>query len=116
MKKIEAFVKPFTVEAIKVALAGVNVDVFRIIQAQELNGVRSHAEVYSGTEYPTDVTPSVLVVVLASDLLADDVVRLLREASQTEQPGEGGIIVTTIERYVRIDEGATAEPSKANHV
>lgn len=105
MKKIEAFVKPFTLEAIKAALAEVGVDVFRILQAQELSSVSTHAEVYRGTEYAMDVAPRVLLVVLVDDVRVDGIVDLLQEAGRTEHPGYGEIIVTPVERAVPIFAG-----------
>ena len=105
MKKIEAFVKPFTLEAIKAALAEADVEVFRILQAQELSSVRTHAEVYRGTEYEMDVAPRVLIVVLVEDERTDAMIRLIQEAGQTDHPGDGRIIVTSVEQLVHIDEG-----------
>lgn len=105
MKKIEAFVKPFTLEVIKAALREAGVDVFHILQGQELSSVHTHAEVYRGTEYEMDVTPSVLVVLLVEDERCDAVIRLLQDAGQTEQPGYGRIIVTPVEQLVSIARG-----------
>lgn len=109
MNKIEAFVKPFTLETIKAALSKAGVQVFHILQAQELSSVPSHAEVYRGTEYEMDVIPRVYLVVLVDDGHTDAVIRLIQAAGQTENPGDGDIIVTAIARLVHIDE-AELEP------
>lgn len=100
MKKIETFVKPFTLEAVKASLAESGVHVVRIAQVQELNAVNSHAEVYRGTEYEIDVAPRILVMFVVDDDEVDSVVERLRVAGQTDQPGEGEIVVTAVERQV----------------
>jgi nitrogen regulatory protein PII len=103
MKKIEAFIKPFTLETVKEALHEADIQVFRILKAQELSGVPTHTEVYRGTEYELDMAPRVLIVVLVEEELVQKVVECLRGAAGTDNPGDGEIVVTTVDRVVPID-------------
>ncbi|MEZ4696767.1 MAG: P-II family nitrogen regulator [Rhodothermales bacterium] len=108
MKKIEAFVKPFTVEAIKSALVEAGVERFRVVPANEFSSVKTHADVFSGTEFALDMTPTSLVVVHAEDETVDSIVDLFLQAGQTEQRGNGRIVVTALEKVIEIEASETA--------
>jgi len=103
MKKIEAFVKPFTVEAIKSALADAGVTRFRVFQANEFSNVKTHSDVFAGTEFELDMTPTSLVVVHADDEQTDSIVDVFLHVGQTEQRGNGRVVVTAIEKVIEIE-------------
>ena len=103
MKKIEAFIKPFTLEPIKSALHASDVQLFRILDAQEFSSSNTYSDVFRGTEYEMDVSPRILLVVLVRDNQVEQVIQCIRDAGQTDHPGDGKIIVTPIERSLVID-------------
>ena len=103
MKKVEAFIKPFTLDAIKAAFADSGIEVFRIVQAHELSSRRTHAEVYRGTEYEMDVTPRVLIVAIVEDNRVEAVIQLIQAHCQTDHPNDGWIVVGPVENLIPID-------------
>ncbi|MEZ4700927.1 MAG: P-II family nitrogen regulator [Rhodothermales bacterium] len=103
MKKIEAFIKPFALEAVRSALLAEGIRCVTTADAQEFNGDRPFSERFRGTEYVVDQTPRALLVVLAPDDEAPQVVRVIRDAAQTGHPGDGRIIVTHAEEVVDLD-------------
>ncbi len=104
MKKIEAFIKPFTLEAIKAALANASIEIFRIYDAQELNTVSTYTDVYRGTSYEMDAIPRIVIVIFAQEGDVDRIVELIQEAGQTEHLGDGSIIVSSVEQIVMVNQ------------
>lgn len=105
MKRIEAFVKPFTIEAIKGSLHDAGVSTIRILEARELSRHEKYAEVYSGTEYEVDVAPRVLLIAYIEDDRLSEVVKIISDSAQTETNGDGHIFVSSLESVLDLDTG-----------
>lgn len=92
MKRIEAFVRPFTVEAVKKSLYDAGVQTIRVAETKELTRSNTYAEVYRGVEYEVDVVPRVATVVFVEDRDVDRIVALIADAARTESREDDGII------------------------
>jgi nitrogen regulatory protein PII len=113
MKKIEAFLKPFTVDPVRASLAEVGVMVVRVLPVEELSHATSYTEVCQGIEYEVDSNARVLMVVIAPDEDVDEVVRRIQEAGQTDHLGDGGILVSRVEQLAPVDPKAMPVNPKA---
>ena len=84
MKKIEALIKPFTLDEVKALAAWMT---------------------WKCAEYVVDFLPKVKLEVVVDDSLADRVVEAISAAAQTGRIGDGKIFISAIEGAVRIRTG-----------
>jgi nitrogen regulatory protein P-II 1 len=105
MKKIEAFIKPFKLNEVKMALAAAQVHAFHIFDAQELSNHQTYTDVYRGTEYQMDHNPRTMLIVYTEDEEVDAIIDSIQQAGQTDNPGDGRIAVSPVDRMIRVDAG-----------
>jgi nitrogen regulatory protein P-II 1 len=105
MLKIEAYVQPFRLDAIKAALDGLGVEGASYCHVMECSGHLALKTVFRGSEYRVD-SPRVKIEILVSSLDADDVVDAVLRAAQSGQPAADGLItVSEIAEAIRIKDG-----------
>ncbi len=107
MKKVEAIIKPFKLEEVKDALAGMGVKGMTISEVRGFGRQRGHKEVYRGAEYLVDFVPKIKIEVVVSDEMMEDVVKTIMEHAATGEIGDGKIFVSDIGLAVRIRTGET---------
>ena len=109
MKKIEAFIKPFKLDAIKDALTEVGVMGMSVGEYRGFGRQRGHSEFYRGSEYHVDFLPKLKLEVVVSDEEAGRAIEAILRAAQTGEVGDGKVFVSTIEEAIRIRTGETGE-------
>lgn len=102
MKKIEAIVKPFKLEEVKDAIAGVGVEGMTVSEVKGFGRQKGHTEIYRGSEYTVDFLPKLKIEIVVSDDLTDDVVEAIIKAAKTGKIGDGKVFVSPVESAVRI--------------
>jgi nitrogen regulatory protein P-II 1 len=102
MKKIEAIIKPFKLDEVKEALAGVGVEGMTVIEAKGFGRQKGHTEIYRGSEYTVDFLPKVKLEVVLADHLVEAAVNAIVAAAKTNKIGDGKIFVSEIDEAVRI--------------
>ena len=105
MKKIEAIIKPFKVDAVKEALSKVGVAGMTLTEVKGFGRQKGHTEIYRGSEYTVDFVPKVKMEVVVSSDLADVVVKAIQETARTGEIGDGKIFVSSLEESIRIRTG-----------
>ena len=109
MKKIEAIIKPFKLEDVKEALAGIGVTGMTVSEVKGFGRQKGHTEIYRGSEYTVDFLPKIkLEIVLAENLVASAVEAIVK-AAKTGKIGDGKVFVSQIENAVRIRTEETGE-------
>ena len=63
MKKIEAIIKPFKLDEVKEALAGVGVEGMTASEVKGFGRQKGHTEIYRGAEYAVSFLPKIKVEV-----------------------------------------------------
>ncbi len=109
MKKIEAIVKPFKLDAVREALAEVGVSGLTVTEVKGFGRQKGHTELYRGAEYVVDFLPKVKIEVVVTDSLVDQVVEAIVKSARTGKIGDGKIFVTEVEQVVRIRTGEQNE-------
>ncbi|MDY7104626.1 MAG: P-II family nitrogen regulator [Actinomycetota bacterium] len=104
MHVVTAVIKPFKLDEVREALAGVGVQGMTISEVQGFGRQGGHTETYRGAEYKVDFVPKVKVEVVC-DTEVEKVVDTIRTAAQTGKIGDGKIWVTSVDRLVRIRTG-----------
>jgi nitrogen regulatory protein PII len=102
MKKIEAIVKPFKLEEVKDALAGVGVTGMTVTEVKGFGRQKGHTEIYRGSEYTVDFLPKLKLEIVVDDDEADAVVQAIVKAAKTGKIGDGKVFVSPIDEAIRI--------------
>ncbi len=107
MKLIIAVIKPFKLEEVRDALAGVGVQGITVSEVKGYGRQKGHTEIYRGAEYAIHFLPKVRLEIVVPSANADRAVDAIVKAAKTGQIGDGKIFVTAIERAIRIRTGET---------
>ncbi len=109
MKKIEAIIKPFKLEDVKEALAGLGVEGMTVTEVKGFGRQKGHTEIYRGSEYTVDFLPKLKLEIVLADSGTDAAVEAIVKAAKTGKIGDGKVFVSTIENAVRIRTEETGE-------
>ncbi len=102
MKKIEAIIKPFKIDDVKLALGEVGIEGMTVIEVKGFGRQKGHTEIYRGSEYTMDFLPKLKVEVVVGDNQTEEAVVAISKAAKTGKIGDGKIFVFPIEEAVRI--------------
>jgi nitrogen regulatory protein P-II 1 len=109
MKKIEAIIKPFKLEEVKDALAGVGIEGMTVSEVKGFGRQKGHTEIYRGAEYTVDFLPKIKLEVVLADAVVAAAVEAIVKAAKTGKIGDGKVFVSPVDRVVRIRTGETDE-------
>jgi nitrogen regulatory protein PII len=102
MKKIEAIIKPFKIDEVKLALGEVGIEGMTIIEVKGFGRQKGHTEIYRGSEYTMDFLPKIKVEVVVGDTQTEEAVGAIARAAKTGKIGDGKIFVFPVEEAIRI--------------
>jgi len=105
MKKIEAVIQPFKLDAVKEALRGMGIEGMTIYDVRGHGRQKGHTEVYRGQEYQVDLVPKVKVEIVVPAGRSEETVRALADAARSGKIGDGKIFVSDIVEAIRIRNG-----------
>jgi nitrogen regulatory protein P-II 1 len=111
MKLIIAIIKPFKLEEVKEALAGIGIEGMTVTEVKGFGRQKGHTEIYRGSEYTVDFLPKVKLEVAVRDDLKDKVVDVIVKTARTGKIGDGKVFVAPLEDVIRIrtdERGETA--------
>jgi nitrogen regulatory protein P-II 1 len=109
MKKIEAIIKPFKLEDVKEALAGLGVEGMTVSEVKGFGRQKGHTEIYRGSEYTVDFLPKIKIEIVLADALIHSAVDAIVKAAKTGKIGDGKVFVSSIENAIRIRTEETGE-------
>jgi nitrogen regulatory protein PII len=102
MKKIDAIIKPFKLEEVKEALAGVGVQGLTVSEVKGFGRQKGHTEIYRGSEYTVDFLPKIKIEVVVADSLRRQAIDAIVHAARTGKIGDGKVFVSNVESAIRI--------------
>jgi nitrogen regulatory protein PII len=102
MKKIEAIIKPFKLEEVKLALADLGLDGMTVIEVKGYGHQKSHTELYHGSEYIVSFLPRIKIDVVVSDSIVRSATAAIIKAARTGKVGDGRVFISPVEEAVRI--------------
>lgn len=109
MKKIEAIIQPFKLDAVKDALKGAGIDGITIFEVRGHGRQKGHTETYRNQEYKVEFIPKVKMEIIVSDANLQRVTGILSEAARTGKIGDGKVFISTIDDAIRIRNGDRGE-------
>ena len=109
MKRIEAVLQPFRLDAVKSALMEIGIGGMTVSEVRGFGRQKGHPELYRGAEYVVDLVPKVKLEVVVPDALAEKAVRAIEDAARTGRIGDGKVFVFDVLDAVRIRTGERGE-------
>lgn len=105
MKKIEAVIRPFKLDEVKIALVNAGIVGMTVSEVRGFGRQKGQTERYRGSEYTVEFLQKLKVEIVVEDELVDSVLEKLIAAARTGEIGDGKIFITPVERTVRIRTG-----------
>jgi nitrogen regulatory protein P-II 2 len=107
MKYIIAIIKPFKLDQVREALAGLGVSGMTVTEVKGHGRQRGHTEFYRGAEYAVSFVPKIKIEVAVDSRVADKAVEAIKAGAQTGQIGDGKIFVLPLDLAMRVRTGET---------
>jgi nitrogen regulatory protein P-II 1 len=105
MKKIEAIIKPFKLDALKESLAEQGIQGMTVTEVKGFGRQKGHREIYRGAEYFVDFIPKIKVEIVIMEEQVDQVLKTIVGSVKTGQIGDGKIFVLPVDAVCRIRTG-----------
>lgn len=105
MVKVEAIIKPYTLEKVREALTRIGVTGMTIYEVKGFGRQKGHSELYRGAEYTVDFLPKLKLETVVGDDMAERVVDAISGAANTGKIGDGKIFTFPVGRAIRIRTG-----------
>lgn len=105
MKKVEAIIRPFKLDDVKIALVNAGVVGMTVSEVRGFGRQKGQTERYRGSEYTVEFLQKLKIEIVIEDHQVDMVVSKIVEAARTGEIGDGKIFVSPVEKVVRIRTG-----------
>ncbi|MBL6797553.1 nitrogen regulatory protein P-II [Synechococcus sp. PROS-7-1] len=105
MKKVEAVIRPFKLEDVKLALVNAGIVGMTVSEVRGFGRQKGQVERYRGSEFTVEFLQKLKVEVVVDDARVDTVVTAIAEAAKTGEIGDGKIFISAVETVVRIRTG-----------
>ncbi|MGB5635141.1 MAG: P-II family nitrogen regulator [Waterburya sp.] len=105
MKKVQAIIRPFKLEEVKIALVNAGVVGVTISEVRGFGRQKGQTERYRGSEYTVEFLQKVKIGIVIADEQVDMVVDKIINAARTGEIGDGKIFVYPVEEVIRIRTG-----------
>ena len=105
MKKIEAIIRPFKLEDVKIALVNSGIVGMTVSEVRGFGRQKGQVERYRGSEFTVEFLQKLKVEVVVENERVDSVIDAIAEATKTGEIGDGKIFITSIDSVVRIRTG-----------
>jgi len=105
MQMIETVIKPNRLEAVKSALAKINILGLTAVECKGFGRQMGHTERYRGDKLDVGFVPKVLLKICVNESDVEQAVNVIIEAARTGEVGDGKIFIYPITEVVRIRTG-----------
>jgi nitrogen regulatory protein PII len=105
MKKVEAIIRPFKLEDVKLALVNAGIVGMTVSEVRGFGRQKGQVERYRGSDFTVEFLQKLKVEVVIDDARVDTVVTAIAEAAKTGEIGDGKIFISPIDTVVRIRTG-----------
>ncbi len=109
MKKIEAIIRLSRFEAVRDALALIDVRFFTLVEVKGFGLQRGEKLTYRGSVYDADYIARLQLTILCDTAKVDPIIDAITSAGRTGKVGDGKISVYDVDRIVRIRTGEEDE-------
>lgn len=105
MKKVEAIIRPFKLDEVKIALVNAGIVGMTVSEVRGFGRQKGQTERYRGSEYTVEFLQKLKIEVVIEDNQLDLVVDKIIAAARTGEIGDGKIFISPVEQVIRIRTG-----------
>ncbi|MEM9271389.1 MAG: P-II family nitrogen regulator [Cyanobacteria bacterium P01_F01_bin.143] len=105
MKKIEAIIRPFKLDEVKIALVNAGVVGMTVSEVRGFGRQKGQTERYRGSEYTVEFLQKLKIEIVIEDDQVEMVVDKIIAAARTGEIGDGKIFIHPVDDIVRIRTG-----------
>lgn len=105
MKRIEAIIRPFKLDEVKIALVNSGIVGMTVSEVRGFGRQKGQTERYRGSEYTVEFLQKLKLEIVVEDTQVDMVVNKIIESARTGEIGDGKIFVSPVDEIVRIRTG-----------
>ena len=105
MKKIEAIIRPFKLEDVKIALVNSGIVGMTVSEVRGFGRQKGQVERYRGSEFTVEFLQKLKVEVVVENEKVNSVIDAIAEAAKTGEIGDGKIFITQVDSVLRIRTG-----------
>ena len=105
MKKVEAIIRPFKLDDVKVALVNAGIIGMTVSEVRGFGRQKGQVERYRGSEFTVEFLQKLKVEVVVDNDKVNSVIEAIRESAKTGEIGDGKIFISPIDSVVRIRTG-----------
>ena len=105
MKKVEAIIRPFKLEDVKLVLVNAGIVGMTVSEVRGFGRQKGQVERYRGSEFTVEFLQKLKIEVVVADENIDAVLKAIAEAAKTGEIGDGKIFISPVESVVRIRTG-----------
>ncbi|HBW57295.1 P-II family nitrogen regulator [Planktothrix paucivesiculata] len=105
MKKIEAIIRPFKLDEVKIALVNAGIVGMTVSEVRGFGRQKGQTERYRGSEYTVEFLQKLKVEIVVEDSQVDMVLDKVITAARTGEIGDGKIFISPVEEIIRIRTG-----------
>ncbi len=105
MKKVEAIIRPFKLDEVKIALVNAGIVGMTVSEVRGFGRQKGQTERYRGSEYTVEFLQKLKVEIVVEDNQVEMVIENLTKAARTGEIGDGKIFVSPVEQIIRIRTG-----------
>ena len=105
MKKVEAIIRPFKLEDVKLALVNAGIVGMTVSEVRGFGRQKGQVERYRGSEFTVEFLQKLKVEVVVEDEKVEQVISAISESAKTGEIGDGKLFITSVESAVRIRTG-----------
>jgi nitrogen regulatory protein P-II 1 len=105
LKKIEAIIRPFKLDDVKIQLVNAGIVGMTVSEVRGFGRQKGQTERYRGSEYTVEFLQKLKIEIVVEDANVDMVVDKVINAARTGEIGDGKIFVSPVDEIVRIRTG-----------
>ncbi len=105
MKKIEAIIRPFKLEDVKIALVNAGIVGMTVSEVRGFGRQKGQVERYRGSEFTVEFLQKLKLEIVVDDERVSTVVQAIQDAARTGEIGDGKIFISTVDSVIRIRTG-----------
>ncbi len=105
MKKIEAIIRPFKLDEVKIALVNAGIVGMTVSEVRGFGRQKGQTERYRGSEYTVEFLQKLKLEIVVDDDQVDMVIDKVVNAARTGEIGDGKIFISPVQETIRIRTG-----------
>ncbi|MEC4803240.1 MAG: P-II family nitrogen regulator [Jaaginema sp. PMC 1079.18] len=105
MKKVEAIIRPFKLDEVKIALVNAGIVGMTVSEVRGFGRQKGQTERYRGSEYTVEFLQKLKIEIVVDDTQVEMVIEKIIAAARTGEIGDGKIFVGPVDDIVRIRTG-----------